>query len=133
MYCTCSTLFIQTPETAVNTAALPTSTTASSTLTGNSRTNLTKVHNSLPAPDSRTPSQLQSALGSVAQRNSTAEYLVASLVGVSPVTLPLCVSDYIVESLGSTNNSRRALEQGIARAKAKMQRVMGKGQEREQR
>ena len=114
---------------AVNATALPTSTTASSTLTGNSRTNLTEVHNSLPASDSRPPSQLQSAFYSVAQRNSTAEYLV----GVPPVTLPLCVSDYIVESLGSTNNSRRALEQGIARATAKMQSVMDERQEREQR
>ena len=114
---------------AVNATALPTSTTASSTLTGNSRTNLTEVHNSLPASDSRPPGQLQSAFGTVAQRNSTAEYLV----GVLLVTLPPCVSDYIVESLEPRSNNGLALEQGIARAKAKMHRVDEQRCEPEQR
>ena len=119
-------LFIQIAEPAVNTETnLATSTTSSSILTGNSRTNVTEVHNSLNAPDPCPPRQLQSAFDSVAQRNFTA------LMREPPIALPSCISGYIVESLESTNNSRLALEQGITRAAVRIRRVMEEREERE--
>ncbi len=41
------------------------------------------------------------------------------------------MSDHTVESVGSTNNSRLATEQGVARATASMHRVMEERAERE--
>ncbi|XP_078372803.1 uncharacterized protein LOC144656460 [Oculina patagonica] len=48
-----------------------------------------------------------------------------------PTSLPPCISDHTVESVGSTNNSRLAIEQGVARATALMHRVMEERAERE--
>lgn len=45
--------------------------------------------------------------------------------------LPPCISNCIVKSMGSTNNSRLAEEQGVARATAKMCRVVEERAERE--
>ncbi|KAL9970994.1 hypothetical protein ACROYT_G023467 [Oculina patagonica] len=47
-----------------------------------------------------------------------------------PTPLPPCINDHIVESLGSTNNSSHAIEQGVARATASMHRVMEERAER---
>ncbi|KAL9971004.1 hypothetical protein ACROYT_G023478 [Oculina patagonica] len=47
-----------------------------------------------------------------------------------PTSLPPCINDHIVESLESTNNSRLATEQGVARATALMHRVMEERAER---
>ena len=46
--------------------------------------------------------------------------------------LPLCMSNCIVESLGSTNNSPFAEVQGLARATARLHRVMQERAEQEQ-
>ena len=40
-----------------------------------------------------------------------------------PAFRPPCMSDFIVESMGSTNNSPLAEEQGVARATAKLLRA----------
>ncbi|KAL9971005.1 hypothetical protein ACROYT_G023479 [Oculina patagonica] len=47
-----------------------------------------------------------------------------------PTPLPPCINDHIVESLGSTNNSSHAIEQGVARATASMHRAMEERAER---
>ena len=49
-----------------------------------------------------------------------------------PTFLPLCMSNYVVESLGSTNNSPLAEMQGIARATARLHRMMQERAEQEQ-
>ncbi|XP_078372804.1 uncharacterized protein LOC144656461 [Oculina patagonica] len=50
--------------------------------------------------------------------------LTENTVPLLPTSLPLCMSDHTVESVGSTNNSRLATQQGVARATASMHRVM---------
>ncbi|KAL9970974.1 hypothetical protein ACROYT_G023445 [Oculina patagonica] len=97
--------------------ALPTSTSEGSTLSGNFHVNLMEAaDNSQPArapPPRRIQSQPRRANGSNAQLDFTAEYLAESLRQAS---LPPCMSDYIVESLETTNNSLLATEQGVTRA-----------------
>lgn len=128
----------QNAEPAVNSdTALPTSTSAGSSLTGNFRTNLIEAtDNSRPAldphaTDSDTTRCIQSqpprsANSSDDQLDSTAEHPAVPLLSASH---PPCMSDYIVESL---ETSLPATEQGVARATALMHRVMEKRAEREQ-
>ena len=121
--------------------ALPTRTSSGpAALTRNFRTNLIAATDNsqptlelqrVPASDTagRIQDQPRSANSSDTQLDSTAESLRLPL---PQATLPPCMSDYIVESVESTNNSPLALEQGVARATALMYRAMERRAEREQ-
>ncbi len=143
MHSTCSTVFIpQNAEPAANTVtdtALPKSTSEGSTLSGNFHTNLMEAaDNSQPnlepsAPDYNTTRQIQSQPGRAngsgsARMDPTPENPEVPLPQAS---LP-CMSNYIVESLEPRNSSRLAIEQGVARAKALLQRAREEKAGREQ-